>query len=263
MWIATTLGFFSIVQKRGDAQQGMLTLRARAAGDLDALRAAVLPELGPTVAGGGTDYPFRARAPRAAVARAVAGLIGSLDYGNFKDAVAARQGAGRAAVYHDVWQALLGLQDRSARAATADAFGGVLLRPGPEVLLREPKGHFDGTVWTFPKGRPDRGETPEACALREVLEETGHAARILAPLPGLFPGRTSTTAYFVMESAGAPQPFDASETQSIRWAWADDAASLIGLSPNPVARERDLAVLRAVLAWWKAHGADPGRHRAP
>jgi 8-oxo-dGTP pyrophosphatase MutT (NUDIX family) len=41
------------------------------------------------------------------------------------------------------------------------------------VLLRRPRGDFDGYVWTFPKGRPEPGETPELAALREVKEETG------------------------------------------------------------------------------------------
>jgi len=33
-------------------------------------------------------------------------------------------------------------------------------------------------VWALPKGRVDPGETPEMTAQREVLEETGHLARV-------------------------------------------------------------------------------------
>ncbi|MFN6953585.1 MAG: hypothetical protein ACK4PG_02190 [Acetobacteraceae bacterium] len=110
MWIATTIGYFSIVRKPGDAADGVLTVRARVAADLDALREAALPELGPTIARAGTDYPFRARAPQAAVARAIGALVAGIDYANFKDAVAAREGHGRAEVYHGVWSALRRLE---------------------------------------------------------------------------------------------------------------------------------------------------------
>jgi 8-oxo-dGTP diphosphatase len=34
------------------------------------------------------------------------------------------------------------------------------------------------TVWALPKGRVNEGETPEQTAVREVLEETGHLAKV-------------------------------------------------------------------------------------
>lgn len=37
-------------------------------------------------------------------------------------------------------------------------------------------------IWTFPKGHIEKGETPPAAALREVLEETGWLCRIIKPL---------------------------------------------------------------------------------
>jgi broad specificity phosphatase PhoE/8-oxo-dGTP pyrophosphatase MutT (NUDIX family) len=36
--------------------------------------------------------------------------------------------------------------------------------------------------WSLPKGRADKGETPEETAIREVLEETGQRCRIVAPI---------------------------------------------------------------------------------
>jgi 8-oxo-dGTP pyrophosphatase MutT (NUDIX family) len=69
--------------------------------------------------------------------------------------------------------------------------------------LRRPKNHFDGYIWTFPKGRPDPGETAEDAALREVKEETGYSAKITGKLPGLFEGGTSVTEFFLMNSFGA------------------------------------------------------------
>ncbi|MGH9919337.1 MAG: NUDIX hydrolase, partial [Nitrososphaerales archaeon] len=39
-------------------------------------------------------------------------------------------------------------------------YGGVIFNSDGQVLLREPKDHFDGYVWTFPKGAPDMDEHP-------------------------------------------------------------------------------------------------------
>ena len=37
-------------------------------------------------------------------------------------------------------------------------------------------------VWTFPKGHPEKGESDEDAALREVREETGWECRVVKPL---------------------------------------------------------------------------------
>jgi len=56
--------------------------------------------------------------------------------------------------------------------------GGVVFNARGEVLLIRDRNGF----WVFPKGHLEPGETPEAAAVREVLEETGVQAEILAPL---------------------------------------------------------------------------------
>ena len=101
MWIATTRGFFSAVAKDGP---DTIVVRARVRGDLENL----LPLLGEAtiVDGGGTDYPFRVRVSRSTWKQALGVLADEIDYGNFKDAVADRQGRAREAVYHDVWENL-------------------------------------------------------------------------------------------------------------------------------------------------------------
>ncbi len=68
------------------------------------------------------------------------------------------------------------------------AYGGVIINARGQVLLREPAGHYKGDFWTFPKGKPEFLESPERAALREVLEETGYRAEILAKIPGSFDG---------------------------------------------------------------------------
>lgn len=57
------------------------------------------------------------------------------------------------------------------------------------ILVAQHSGHHG---WVFPKGLIDKGETKENAAVREVLEETGVAARILNPL-------TPVTYWYVWE----------------------------------------------------------------
>lgn len=110
MWIVTEFGFFSVVEKPGDAKAGALTVRARVKADLERLRDLYLPELGPIAESKVNDYRFRAKAPRAAVAAAAARAVEGIRYENFKAQVRKTQGQKREAVLHDVWHALYQLQ---------------------------------------------------------------------------------------------------------------------------------------------------------
>ena len=107
MRLFTRFGFFTIVRKPGDDN---LTVRARVAADLDALREQYLPELSATTTKGGTDYPCRATCSHAALAAALGRITLDIDYANFKNEVAACQGKGRAQRYGRVWQALYGME---------------------------------------------------------------------------------------------------------------------------------------------------------
>lgn len=70
-------------------------------------------------------------------------------------------------------------QQRRARRETSA--GGVVFRRSAEgvsvLLIRDAYSH-----WGLPKGHLEKGETPEAAALREVREETGLEALVLGPL---------------------------------------------------------------------------------
>jgi 8-oxo-dGTP pyrophosphatase MutT (NUDIX family) len=283
MWLITDIGFFSIVQKPGDAEKGLLTVRSRVRGDLEALIELHLPIVGTIEETSHTDYRFRARARQVDVAAAMARLADAIDYANFKSRVAKTQGPARADVYHDVWDVLYGLQAKGAAAmassatsaasrrpshrATASqtakgvagpdattfkglglkaAAGGVLVDSEGRVLLREPASHFDGYRWTFAKGKVDPGETVEQAAVREVSEETGYPAEIVASIPGTFKGGTSLNTYYLMRPTG-PQGAFCEETQATRWVTWDEARVLIGKTTNVAGRARDLAVLEA--AW--------------
>ncbi len=260
MWLFTNIGFFSAVQKPGT---DFLTVRARVKQDLDNLRQKYLPQLSATQAKGGTDYPWRATVSHADFAAALGKIAMDIDYSNYKNEVSARQGKARASRYGKVWQALYDMPEdappkqmytlswsKTVAVGKKVAYGGVVFDPAGNVLLREPKNHFDGYVWTFAKGRPDPGETSEQTALREVYEETGVRATIIAPLPGEFVGGTTINRYFLMTAqagSGGIAPDD-KETASVRWVNTDEAMQLLALSTNPTGRKRDADVLTVALA---------------
>jgi 8-oxo-dGTP diphosphatase len=135
--------------------------------------------------------------------------------------------------------------------AKKTAYGGVIFDDLGRVLLRQPKGEFDGYVWTFPKGRPSSGETPEEAALREVLEETGVEAKIIGNVGGSFEGGTTVNTYYLMVPVRTGASFD-KETEAIRWASHEEAVKLIGKTRNFTGRERDLKVLEAAVATYQA-----------
>jgi 8-oxo-dGTP pyrophosphatase MutT (NUDIX family) len=136
------------------------------------------------------------------------------------------------------------------------AFGGVVIRADGRLLLREPSNHFDQYVWTFAKGRPNKGESPEAAAVREVLEEMGIVARIISPIAGDFIGGTTCNRYYLMEEdkPGMQLLRHDEETWAVKWATFEEAKVLIGKTTNVNGRLRDLAVLEAAYAKWESRG---------
>lgn len=248
MWLFTTFGFFSIVQKQpGD----LLTVRARVRADLERLREH-LPSMSEIVEGAGTDYPYRTTVERERFAEALAALGRSIDYSNFKEAVADELGPAREALCHEVWSAMQGAEAAeergrersrpSGRPERIVSFGGVVVNEHDEVLLLEPRNHFGGVAWSFPKGRPEAGETAEETAAREVLEETNVTAEIVGKIPGAFTGAVGENVYFLMRAEGRPGSPGA-EAQAVSWVPLDRAAEYLRRTPTLASRERDLRVL--------------------
>src|SRR3954463_13955345 len=101
MWLFTTQGFHSIVAHRRDPDR--LLVRARAREDLEALREQI-PELR-IFSDSRADYRWRAVITRAEWVAAIAQLATEIDYDNFKNAVAVRQGIERERLYSGVWAA--------------------------------------------------------------------------------------------------------------------------------------------------------------
>lgn len=143
------------------------------------------------------------------------------------------------------------LRDRFRRRARQDeasttrtprvvrAAGGVLTRVSAEgdreLLLVHRPGYDD---WTFPKGKNERGELDEACALREVEEETGFRCVLGPELVSTSyvdrKGRPKVVRYWSMTvEDGSFTPTD--EVDELRWVSADEARSLLSYD-----RDRDV-----------------------
>jgi hypothetical protein len=110
MWLITSFGFFSVVEKREDQGRDTLTIRARSKKDLANLKKYYLPTMEDVRTNEGTDYRYRASAPRDDIAKAFMQAIQELHYSNFKDEVKKKQGPPRANVYGWVWDSLYTIQ---------------------------------------------------------------------------------------------------------------------------------------------------------
>lgn len=273
MWLLTNFGFFSVVQKPGDAEKQSLTVRARVKADLESLRQKYIPNMGPIQANSGSDYKYRASISRSDFAIAALKIALDIDYSNFKDSVAANQGKARAGVYHEVWHQLLKLQEKNATTELAPvpkkvekpesslpmSYGGVVIDMDGQVLLRKPRGEFDGYVWTFPKGRGQPDETPVEAAMREVSEETGCLVEPLIPIEGTFRGGTTQNQYFLMGVKMSTEDFSDEETESVIWVPFEEAEKFISQTRNAIGRARDLAVLDAARKAHDIFSAGSGR----
>lgn len=271
MWTLTPFGFFSVVRKPG---QTHLTVRARVAGDLEALRTRYLPELTPTVAHAGTDYAYRGTCTAEAWAAALGKMAHDIDYSNFKSEVSRRQGHARAHVYGKVWTALLAIEESAPAPAPAPvapapvvatpapvvspsptavgkaaAAGGIVFDDQGRVLMRHVANGFDGEGWTWPKGRPEAGESMEAAAVREVLEETGIRAEVVGALPSGWEGTATVTRYWRMRFVAVTGSFDTAETDAVAWVTPDEARHRIRTTTRGARKvTRDLGALDEALA---------------
>jgi ADP-ribose pyrophosphatase YjhB (NUDIX family)/glycerol-3-phosphate cytidylyltransferase-like family protein len=152
-------------------------------------------------------------------------------------------------INRDMWLKIgqtAGWLPKKAQYQIQKAYGGVVFDKEGKVLIVEPLDHFDNTVWTFPKGKADPGESPEACAMREIREETGVPATVVGKIPGSYKGSTSITEYFLMRANdGQEHTEHDAETASVKWVFPQEAAKYLSMTGKASAKQRDLAVLSA------------------
>jgi 8-oxo-dGTP pyrophosphatase MutT (NUDIX family) len=106
------------------------------------------------------------------------------------------------------------------------AAGGVVVRDGLVLVVHRPR--YDD--WSLPKGKRDPGETDEACALREVEEETGLRCALGEPLGTSeyvdHHGRPKVVRWWRMSVVqGEFTPGD--EVDAVRWLPVEEAAALL------------------------------------
>lgn len=104
----------------------------------------------------------------------------------------------------------------------------------PQLVIGSRRRERDIRTWTLPKGTPDRYETTEQTALREVAEETGLEVRITGPLDSIRytfvqSGRRihKTVHYFMMEPVGGDLARHDHEFDEVRWIDFDEAPAVL------------------------------------
>ena len=92
------------------------------------------------------------------------------------------------------------------------------------VLIRQFRHAADGYIWEVPAGRLDGGEAPEACAARELEEETGMRARRLERLTTIYttPGFTDERIHLFLADGLEPgaehrEADEFMELHTLRW----------------------------------------------
>ena len=102
---------------------------------------------------------------------------------------------------------------------------------GRVCLVRQYRHGVEDFLWEIPAGKLDPGEAPQACAVRELAEETGVQARRwtslgrFLPAPGIF---TEVIHLYLARdlTVGAPAP-DADEELEIQWLPIEEAAGMV------------------------------------
>lgn len=140
------------------------------------------------------------------------------------------------------------------RTATATSAGGIVVRYDagrPHLVIGSRRRDRDSYTWTLPKGTPDRGETIEETALREVGEETGLEVRITGPLDKIeytfVQSGTrihKTVHYFLMEPIGGDLSRHDREFDQVRWIPFEEAGSVLTFETERALVDRAAAALR-------------------
>jgi 8-oxo-dGTP diphosphatase len=117
-------------------------------------------------------------------------------------------------------------------------------RPDGDVeLLLVHRPRYDD--WSLPKGKAEPGETDEACARREVEEETGLRCALGEPIATSdyrdARGRRKHVVYFAMTPPEGGEATPQNEVDDVRWLTLDRALETLSY-------ERDREIVRRLAA---------------
>lgn len=193
MWLFTNIGFFSVVEKPYDIEQGLITIRSRVRLDLEVLKTLYLPSMAEIIESDDADYRFRCRLNKRDFAEALPELIMNINYENFKDEIFEVQGPERASLYSNIWGQAYELQtnrhEQQADKASVinkisvpfvshhcivviDAQGRVLMNTNPDRPALE-------TAFIYLNARTLRH--PQHDVLAHVYQTTGIEAKTAIP----------------------------------------------------------------------------------
>jgi 8-oxo-dGTP pyrophosphatase MutT (NUDIX family) len=131
-----------------------------------------------------------------------------------------------------------------------EAAGGMVFNQAGELLMMKRRG-----FWDMPKGKLDKGETIDACAIREVSEETGllnltivkklqitYHTYLYKGKPALKPSH-----WFLMSQTGheALIPQTEEDITEIRWVNKEEARSLVDQAYPSIAEMIDHYYIKA------------------
>jgi 8-oxo-dGTP pyrophosphatase MutT (NUDIX family) len=141
---------------------------------------------------------------------------------------------------------------RPSRVRTANAAGGVVVRGQGESLEVVVAGRDSDHTWVFPKGTPDRGETIEETAVREVREETGLDVEIVTPIGVIdywfaVPGERvhKFVHFFLMRASGGDVSRHDREYDHVKWVSIDEARRLLSYDTYREILDRALDAVKA------------------
>ena len=102
----------------------------------------------------------------------------------------------------------------------------MIVRDGRVAVVHRPR--YDD--WSLPKGKADRGESDEACALREIEEETGLRCELVEELTATrhrdARGRPKRVRWWLMRPLSGR--FEASEeVDELRWLTPEEARATL------------------------------------